>query len=206
MDEETFDPLHILAELYARHVRYVLVGDLAAMAHGSTLTADRLEVCVADDEEDVARLGTILQLLDAEQDVSAGDPHRVVFHTAAGRVDCVEVPNAEEYAGLEARATDMKLAHGVVVHVAAPEDVAMQQLAADDLIGAVRTSALVGRRREIVSVSDDVVTLDRSEFDTEPPSWRGAPWRRLWQTFEDIDRFLTEVNEGERPISRRRRS
>jgi hypothetical protein len=209
-DEETFDPLHVLAELHARHVRYVLVGDLAAMAHGSTLTADRVEVCVADDEEDFARLGTLLQLLDAEQDESAGDPHRVVFHTAAGRVDCVEVPSAEDYAELEARATDMTLAHGVIVHVASPEDVAVQQLASDDLIGAVRTTAL-GEDHRVVSRTSGLSSAgpaseDRSEFDTEPPSWRGAPWRRLWRTFEDVDRFLTDVNAGTRPISRRRGS
>lgn len=214
MDEETFDPLHVLAELHARRVRYVLVGDLAAIAHGSTLTADRLEVCVADDDEDVARLGTILQLLDAEQDESAGDPHRVVFHTAAGRLECVEVPSAEDYAELEARATDMTLAHGVIVHVAAPEDVAMQKLASDDLVGAVRATAWVEPRGEVAPVarpipypvSERLLREDRSEFDTEPPSWRGAPWRRLWRTFEDVDRFLTDVNEGTRPISRRRRS
>ncbi len=205
MEEETFDPLHVLAELHARRVRYVLVGELAAVAHGATLTPDRVEVCVADDDEDVARLGTILQLLDAEQDESEGDRHRVVFHTAAGRVDCVEVPSAEDYAELESRATQMTLGHGVIVHVAAPQDVAMQQLASDDLIGAFRTSALAERRREMDAPSGSVAE-DRGEFDTDPPGWRESPWRRLLRTFEDVDRYLTEVNEGTRPLSRRRRS
>ena len=98
------DPLRVLAGLRAVGVRYVLVGDLASMAHGSSLTPDRVEICLADDEEAVIRLGTFLRTLDAEQDDATDDPHRVAFQTAVGRVECLEMPPGRAYAELEAGA------------------------------------------------------------------------------------------------------
>lgn len=194
MAEATFDPLHVLAELHARQVRYVLVGDLAAMAHGATQTANRVELCLADDDEDIARLGPILQILDAEQDDSSGDPRRVAFRTAAGRVEFLDLSEAGGYRALDTRASDVDLGHGVIARVAAPEDIGVQKLVTDDLVGAVRSRAL-GRSR---------TSLDENEFDSETDdlSWRHAPWRKVMKKFEDVDRYLTEVNEGTRPLKR----
>jgi hypothetical protein len=196
MAEATFDPLHVLAELHARQVRYVLVGDLAAMAHGSTLTADRVELCLADDDDDLARLGTILEILNAEQDDTTGDPRRVVFHTAAGRLECLDLSDAGGYQELDTRATDVDLGHGVIARVAAPEDIGVQKLASDDLVGAVRSNAL-GRSRPRAAAP-----VDENEFAAEELSWRRSPWRKVWKKFEDVDRYLTEVNEGTRPLGR----
>jgi hypothetical protein len=201
MTQETFEPLHVLAELHARRVRYVLVGDLAAMAHGSLMSADRIELCIADDDEDVARLGTVLQLLEAEEDQAESDPHRVVFHTAAGRVEFLDLSDAGGYERLRTRATDVDLGHGVVAPVAAPEDVAVQQLADDDLVAAVRTASFVSR-----DPIDPVPTVpDEDEYPCEPISLRTAPWRRIWKAFEDVDKFLTDLNEGTMPRSHDRR-
>ena len=192
MAEATFDPLHVLAELHARRVRYVLVGDLAAMAHGSAKTADRVELCLADDDDDLARLGTILQILGAQQDDSSGDPRRVVFRTAAGRLEFLDLSDAGGYQELDTRASDVDLGHGVIARVAAPEDIGVTKLASNDLVGAVRSSAL-GRRTASPS--------DETEFAQEEPTWR-KPLRKVMKKFEDVDRYLTEVNEGTRPLKR----
>jgi hypothetical protein len=192
MAEATFDPLHVLAELHARQVRYVLVGDLAAMAHGSTQTADRVELCLADDDDDLARLGTILQILDAEQDDTSGDPRRVVFRTAAGRLEFLDLSDAGGYRELDTRASDVDLGHGVIARVAAPEDIGVQKLASDDLVGAVRSRAL-GR--------GGAAPVDQTEFASEEFTWR-SPLRKVMKKFEDVDRYLTEVNEGTRPLKR----
>lgn len=191
MAEATFDPLHVLAELHARQVRYVLVGDLAAMAHGSAQTADRVELCLADDDDDLARLGTILQILDAEQDDTSGDPRRVVFRTAAGRLEFLDLSDTGGYQALDTRASDVDLGHGVIARVAAPEDIGVQKLASDDLVGAVRSKAL-GRAAPAV---------DETEFASEEFTWR-SPIRKVMKKFEDVDRYLTEVNEGTRPLRR----
>jgi hypothetical protein len=192
MAEATFDPLHVLAELHARQVRYVLVGDLAAMAHGSAKTADRVELCLADDDDDLARLGTILQILDAEQDDTSGDPRRVVFRTAAGRLEFLDLSDTGGYRELDTRASDVDLGHGVIARVAAPEDIGVQKLASDDLAGAVRSRAL-GRSA--------APAVDETEFAPEEVTWR-SPLRRVMKKFEDVDRYLTEVNEGTRPLKR----
>jgi hypothetical protein len=199
MTEEAFDPLRVVAALDAHGVRYVLVGDLAAMAYGAPRSADRIEMCVAEDDDDIARLGTVLQALAAEQDEATGDPQRVGFRTSAGRVECVEMPDVGGYAALNARATNIDMGRGVIARVAAAQDVAGQQLASDDLVGAVRTATLGEDRLE--------VHPDEDEYGPEPAALDGRrnPLRRVWRTFEDIDRFMSDLNEGTLPWSRDRR-
>jgi hypothetical protein len=200
MIDERFDPLHVLAELHARHVRFVLVGDLAAMAHGSTLSTDRVEVCVADDDEDVERLADVLDLLEAERIDDEDDPYRVAFRTAAGRLDAVELAGGNGFSDLEARAVPMPVGHGVVVNVAAPEDLVVLQLASDDLIGAVRSTAMRPPERS----GSDPRILDEDEFGPEIDGRPATPWRRVVRALEDVDRFMTDLNEGKLPDRRRR--
>jgi len=192
MPDTTFDPIHVLAELHARRIRYVVVGDLAAMAHGSSVTPDRLELCIADDDDDLDRLASILQVLDAHQDEGAGDPSRVVFHTSAGRLECLDLSYVGNFEDLDARATDIDLGHGVIARVGAPEDLGAQRLSEGDVVAAVRNAALGSE------------VPDGGEFEGEELSWRRQPWRRLWRAFEDADRYLNEVNAGERPLWRQR--
>jgi len=82
----------------------------------------------------------------------------------------------------------------LIARVAAPEDTGVQKLIADDLVGAVRSRAFEESRP----------AADETEFDSdsEELSWRRSPWRKVWKKFEDVDRYLTEVNEGTRPLKR----
>jgi hypothetical protein len=195
MAEAVLDPLRVLAGLRAGGVRYVLVGDLAAMAHGSSLTPDRVEICVSTDDDVVARLGTFLQTLEAERDEAGEDPHRVAFRTTAGRVECLEMPSDRGYAELEARASDVNLGHGVTARVASPEDIAAHSLHSDDLVGAVRATYLSPKhaKRSRAGVKEE------DEFGPEKAASNGrrmTPWRRVWKAFEDFDGFMTNLMDG----------
>jgi hypothetical protein len=60
-----FHPDVILRRLIAHNVRFIVVGGLAAQAHGSpTLTSD-LDICYARDSENLARLAATLDELSA---------------------------------------------------------------------------------------------------------------------------------------------
>ncbi len=60
MNRRRFDPVHILSRLQAHGVRFVLIGGLAAKAHGSpTLTVD-IDVCYARDRDNLERLAAVL--------------------------------------------------------------------------------------------------------------------------------------------------
>ena len=201
MSEAMFDPLRVVAGLRAHGVRYVLVGDLASMAHGSSVTAHRIEICVADDEDDVERLGLLLQALGAEQEDGSGDAHRACFQTAAGSVECLEVPREGRFTEMEARAIDVDLGSGVIARVAALEDVAEQRVASQDLVGAVRAATLVAAGRDRPETwAEDVDEFGPEDRETGP----ATPWRRVGRALNDVDRFLTDLNEGKLTRSRRR--
>jgi hypothetical protein len=189
--EQTFEPLRVLAGLRARGVHYVLVGDLAEMAHGAAPTADRVEVCVSADDDDIDKLGVALMALGAEPMGEPDDPHRVTFSTNAGVVECMELAREDGFADMERRATQMHVGHGVIVNVAAPEDLKVHLLANDDLQGAVRAAALAeGRADEAVRSQDEFGP------EAEGPGGFRAPLRRVWKAFEDVDRFMNDLNDG----------
>src|SRR4029453_15867189 len=52
-----FDPLRILAGLRAHGVNYVLIGGLAAAAHGSPLETDDVDVCLGPADGNPTRPG-----------------------------------------------------------------------------------------------------------------------------------------------------
>lgn len=118
MAEATFDPIRILAELNTLGVRYVLVGEVASEGSVSVITSDHLEICVADDEDDISRLRAMLVALEAEQDGSSDDPHRAAFRTPLGRLECVEMAADTEFAELERRAGHVDFGYGVIVRAA----------------------------------------------------------------------------------------
>ena len=118
MAEESFEPVRMLAELNALGVRFVLVGDLASEDTGSVLTADHLEICVADDDEDIDRLRAMLVALEAKQIEPSDDPHRAMFRTPLGRLECLEMAADAEFAELERRAGHVDFGHGVIVRAA----------------------------------------------------------------------------------------
>jgi hypothetical protein len=118
MAEETFEPIRMLAELNALGVRFVLVSELASKEPVAVLTADPVEICVADDDEDIDRLRAMLVALEAEQEGSSDDPHRAVFRTPFGRLECVEMAADAEFSELERRAGHVDFGRGVIVRAA----------------------------------------------------------------------------------------
>jgi len=170
MAEETFEPLRILAELNALGVRYVLVGDLASEGARPVLTTDRLEICVADDDDDIDRLRAMLVALEAEQDGSSDDPPRAVFRTPFGRLECLEMAADAEFEELERRAGQLDFGNGVIVRAAPRLDPRAHR----------PTSA--------------VPVYEVREPDREPEQQadeRTPMSRRIWQKLEHIDDFLS---------------
>lgn len=195
MTSDSFDPLRVVAALRAAEVRHVLVGDLAAMAHGAALEADRVEVCLPGDDTNVAKLGLCLQTLAARPGGATEDPHRAVFATAAGPLECIELETIEAYDAVERRAEEMDLGEGVRAKVAPPVDAVTDLRDADDLVAAVRAASFEDDdEREVPSFLR--VDADGDEFGPDPEPDPEPPWRRVWRAFEDVDRFLTDLTEG----------
>jgi hypothetical protein len=194
MTLETFDPLRVVAALRAADVRHVVVGDLAAMAHGASLEADRTEICLSSEDTNIVRLGLCLETLAAHPVDPTDDPHRAVFDTSAGPLECIELPTLEDYDALEARAPEMDLGGGVRTKVAPPSDAVPEIRDTDDLVAAVRAASF-----DDDDDVDDVpafLRIDGDEFGPDPEASGRGPWRKVWKAFEDVDRFLTGVTEG----------
>lgn len=138
-----FDPVHILRRLQAHGVRFVLIGGLAAKAHGSpTLTAD-IDICYARDRDNLERLAAVLGELGT---VLRGAPRDLPFHpdrrtlergdtftfsTDFGALDILGTPaGVDGFDDLAANAVDAELDDGLVVRVASLEDLIRMKRAA----------------------------------------------------------------------------
>ena len=223
MSKGTFEPLRVLAELNALGVRYVLVGDLAETAPEVPLSADSVEICVADDDDNIDRLRILMVALDAEQEGATGDPHRAAFRTNAGRLECVEVPAGDGFVKLAAQAMHLDFGNGVIARgVAAPEledapwshpvtartKVEVEPVDTRELIETVRAAAVAQPVQEEPEVArrSRRQEADESEYDPEPVTPREdlKPWQKVWKAFEDIDDLLTNLDARSlRPRSRR---
>jgi hypothetical protein len=162
MNPRRFDPIHILRRLRARRVRFVLIGGLAAKAHGSpTLTVD-IDVCYARDRDNLERLATVLGELGAKL---RGAPADLAFHpdwrtlqrgdsftftTDHGDLDILGTPAG--IAGLDeldANAEEAELDDGLLVRVASLDDLIRMTRAAGrpkdrvelEILGALRDEA-----------------------------------------------------------------
>jgi hypothetical protein len=195
-----FDPIRVLAELNALGVRYVLAGELAASAPVVSPSADRVEIRVADDDDNIERLRLFLQALGAEPLDDIDDVHHAAFGTSAGRVECLEMAANVGFAELRDRASEVNFGHGVVARAVPAGEVVTIPRDARDLIGALRAASLsegppapAGSRRR-----------DEDEFGPEPvvEGERTTRLRRVWKVFEDIDTFMNDLNE--RPLRRPR--
>jgi hypothetical protein len=237
MPQGSFQPLRVLAELNALGVRYVLVGDLAEAAPEIPASADSVEICVADDDDNIDRLRILMVALDAQQDGATNDPHRAAFRTVAGRLECIEMPAQDDFVRLDAQATHLDFGHGVIARGVAGAEAPIdepriaqvpvaqkewerpvaQRAAVDvepvdprELIESVRRAARV--KAQPVEEEPAVRRFGRrnaeeDEYgpDPAPDPQTLKPWQKVWKAFEDIDVFLTDLNERPllRPKSRR---
>jgi hypothetical protein len=218
--DPTFDPFRILAALRAHGVHYVLVGGLAAAAHGSPAGTDDVDVCLDGDDANLKRLGLALGDLRASQrPIEPGQEHRVSFQTVSGGLDCLEpAPGSAGFAELASRAVEMDLGEGIHARVASIDDLAEMKRAAGDLAGAAHIAALqppevegpapqleprrakdqqadtvIAELRETASPRQVSNPLDVPELH-EPVGDRRRD--RLWKKLEDVDRFMTRLTEG----------
>jgi hypothetical protein len=217
MPTEIFDPLRILASLEAHGVRYVLIGGLAAVAHGSPAETDDVDICLAGDDDNLRRMGLALADLGGRDNPATSTGTKVSFETAAGRLDCFELlPTMAGYPELSEDAVLIEIGHGIRVHIASIVDLTEMTRSAGDLTRAAHLAALSQgadvvdlephrerrRWRELIPTpkahgdrkgrtrSERVVDLS-TDPDPEPTTWTEKVLRKL----ENVDAFLTDLND-----------
>jgi|SRR5437773_4085646 len=184
-----FDPLRILAGLRAHGVNYILIGGLAAAAHGSPLETDDLDICLAPDDQNLDRFGLALMDLGADPvPDETGDADRVSFQTTAGRLDCLELGG--RYSELAWNAKEVDLGRGLKAPVADLKDLTELKRAAGDLSGAAHLASLIDAPAEPDAVETE-------EHLTEPKR-EGHGWgAKIMTRLERVDDWLTDLNNGE---------
>jgi Nucleotidyl transferase AbiEii toxin, Type IV TA system len=162
MSQRRFDPVHILRRLQAHGVRFVLIGGLAAKAHGSpTLTVD-IDICYARDRDNLERLAAVLGEMGT---VLRGAPPDLPFHpdrrtlergdsftftTDFGDFDILGNPSGTTgFADLDANAQDAELGEDLVVRVASLEDLIRMKRAAGRQKDRIELEVLGALRDEI---------------------------------------------------------
>lgn len=159
MTQRQFDSVHILRRLVGHGVRFVLIGGLAAKAHGSpTLTVD-IGVCHARDLDNLERLAAVLAELGAAlrgaptdlpfspdaASLARGDAF--TFTTDFGDFDVLGTrAGVAGFDDLDANAVEAELDDDLVVRVAAIDDLIRMKRAAGrpkdrvelEILGALR--------------------------------------------------------------------
>jgi len=122
------DPVEILRRLAAGHVELIVVGMAAGVLRGAPVTTVDLDIVHRRHPENVARLLRVLGDLDATY---RHDPRRLrpaeshlvspghqLLVTTYGNLDCLgTVGGGRSYEDLLARAPELDLGNGLVVHV-----------------------------------------------------------------------------------------
>ncbi|MCC6619179.1 MAG: helix-turn-helix transcriptional regulator [Chloroflexi bacterium] len=112
-------PIRMLRVLRRFNVPFVLIGDLAEVAHGARGTLGRMiEICIAQTDVAASRLATALDELGASR--TSGSP---VVETAVGRLRLWSRTAAgDDYDLLDRNATQVQIDVGLLVAVASLED------------------------------------------------------------------------------------
>lgn len=158
-----FSPSALLRALVEAELDFVVIGGVAAVAHGSVTLTQDLDIVFAPDEENAERLGRVLVAVDARLRGVADDVPFVpdgrtlrqvrvlTLDTPAGPLDVMAQPDgAPAYDRLRDRAARSQLA-GVTVLVASLEDlIAMKQAAGrpKDLVAVEELEAIQRLSRE----------------------------------------------------------
>ena len=154
----TFDPLALLAELQKHRVELVVIGGIAAAAHGSPSSTVDLDICYSRQDANLKAVAAALRdvharlrgtdddgpfLLD-ERTLAAGD--HFTLTTDLGDLDLLGVPaGTAGYDELAAHAVKVDL-DGMIVRVAALDDLIKMKKAAGrpkdrielEILGALR--------------------------------------------------------------------
>jgi hypothetical protein len=142
----TFDPNAILGALEDARVKYVLVGGLAAVAHGSPLPTSDVDIVPSRDAENLDRLASALRELGARLRTDDGPvdfpvdgaflaamPLMVNLVTDFGVLDITYEPAGPRrgYDEWNADATDVDIGVGLTIRVASLDAVIESKQAAD---------------------------------------------------------------------------
>jgi hypothetical protein len=163
-----FDPGELLRALEAHHVRYVVIGAIAAIAAGAPILTTDLDVTPERSDENLERLTLALRDLEATLRVP-GEPDGVVFPidaamlasadswtlaTRAGDLDLVFSPDGTTGYGDFRRGARLERIAGITVPVAALADV-------------IRSKEAAGREKDAMQLPILRRTLERAR-DAEP--------------------------------------
>jgi hypothetical protein len=117
------DLVRLARALNAHHVRYVLIGGFAVIAHGGTRTTKDIDLLIDADPENVGRVREALQILEdkavndvADQDVARYSVVRVADEIV---VDLMAKACGVDYADAIRDAIELQFA-GVPIRVASP--------------------------------------------------------------------------------------
>lgn len=144
----SFDFERVVSTLSRHGVAYVLVGGAAAVAHGSTLPTEDVDITPARDRPNLDRLADALRELGArirtpnepagvelpcDGGFLAAIPAMLNLTTAAGDVDVTLAPAgfATGYDALAPRAVEVDFGDGVIVLIAALDDIIASKAAAN---------------------------------------------------------------------------
>jgi hypothetical protein len=153
-----FDPLRLLEGLDGHHIRYVVVGGIAARLLGSPTVTRDLDICYARDPENLAALATLLAELHAHlrgaepglpfqldaRTLRAGD--MFTLETDAGDLDLLGSPAGMDGFADLARGASLANLGGFEVMIASVDDLIRMKRAAGrpkdlievELLGALR--------------------------------------------------------------------
>jgi hypothetical protein len=143
----SFDLERILATLQRHRVAYVLIGGIAATAHGSVLPTEDVDITPARDRNNLDRLARALRELNArirtdnepdgvefacDGDFLAAQPLMLNLTTEAGDLDLALFPAGfpDGFDGLADRALEVEFGDGVPALVASLDDVIASKRAA----------------------------------------------------------------------------
>lgn len=156
-----FDPIAALQALSDADVEFVLIGGVAARIHGSPTVTRDVDVCHAQDPQNLERLSRVLRALHArlrgvEEDVpflldarTLGAGGAFTFVTDVGDIDIRAVPaGVEGYEQLAASAVSVDLGD-LVVKVCALDDLIRMKRAAARPKDLIEVEVLAALRDEI---------------------------------------------------------
>jgi predicted nucleotidyltransferase len=166
---ESFVPLdagRLLRTLAEHDVRFIVIGGIAAISHGSSQVTRDLDICYEKSPENLEALAAALSALGARLRGAPPDlrfrldartlrnDDSFTFTTVAGDLDCLDTPSGTRgYAELIVGAVEVSL-----------EDVTVRVTSLDDLI---RMKRAAGRPKDRAAL--EILGALRDELDGTPP-------------------------------------